>query len=229
MTWSLRDRIKIWSQYSFYLFCFTRCSNELIKDFSREEFMTLSKNGESSKPKTTRSVGLVMKDNSLTKGPSLIPSVFHHHSTQAPTIPKPPQPQTGYWVSWWLGLRPKSNEILTREKPKDQDSNCHSNSHSVWVMEKILGNWKQNLSYYLLVSLPSSFNSLGGSRTPHPCTSLWPLHLGPPQHLTKSVSHTRMGVPRTLTLFNIILPNPTAPSPVLEASWKPQPRKVSIL
>lgn len=39
-------------------------------DISGDKSMTLSKNGESAKPKTTGNIGLVWKNNSLTKGPS---------------------------------------------------------------------------------------------------------------------------------------------------------------
>ena len=77
-------------------FVFTKGNNELIADFSGEEFTTLSKSGESAKPKTTRYVGLVWKNNSLTKRPSQHPNVFHHQSAEAPKpCPDPPQTQTG--------------------------------------------------------------------------------------------------------------------------------------
>lgn len=109
MTWSLGDRIKIWSQCSFYLFCFYQMQQWLIiKDFSREEFMTFSKNGGSSKPKTTRSIGLVWKDNSLTKGPFLHPQCFppsqHSGPSHAQTTPTPDWLLLSFMVT---GLRPK--------------------------------------------------------------------------------------------------------------------------
>ena len=69
--------------------------------------MTLSKNGESSKPKTTRSVGLVWKDNSLTKGPSLDPQCFPPSQYSGPN-----HTQTTPTPDWLLsfmvtGLSPK--------------------------------------------------------------------------------------------------------------------------